>query len=96
MSIGPKRYDNMQIASDYEYAIMTIRLDLEARISQLSPEAREQFEIKERDPNGLHAEICRYRAGCQEQIRLIKSYNNGSIPPLMFMGRILGSNITSR
>lgn len=89
MSIEHIKYNDMHITNDYNYAIMSISFDLKVKISQLSPETREQSEIKGRDYND---EIYKYSRGRQEQ--LIETHNNVYVPPLMFMGRVLGRSIT--
>lgn len=61
--------------------------DLEQRLAELSPENREKYKTSLMDPNGLNSQLSAFRAECRQQIELIKSYNGGKIPPLMFNGK---------
>ncbi|CAH6419986.1 Hypothetical protein HVR_LOCUS1043 [uncultured virus] len=62
---------------------------IKRRLAELSPETRKEVEASMNDPNGLHMQLKLFCKECEEEIRLIKIKNNGIIPPLMFMGKVL-------
>lgn len=62
---------------------------IQRRLAELSPETREKMEASMNDPNGLHMQFTLFCKECEDEIRSIKERNNGIIPPLMFMGKVL-------